>query len=158
VPSFTIESTYRLPIFRHRTYQAATAEDACRLAVQDNDWEGQKEDYENSGATYLTGIWPGVDSAYAAPSLALPPGFAEGDNPPLANGTKPVTPTAAPLMPRCRHCGSADICRDANAICRRGWLGHGFPVGSDPGAGNHVPCLGSRIPALLHREPWPADR
>jgi hypothetical protein len=66
MPSFTIESTYRLPVFRHRTYEAATAEDACRLAIADEDWTGQKEDYENSGATYLTGIWPGVDSAYIA--------------------------------------------------------------------------------------------
>src|SRR3546814_2235023 len=68
MPSFTIESTYRLPVFRHRTYEAATAEDACRLAIADEDWTGQKEDYENSGATYLTGIWRGVDSAYIAPA------------------------------------------------------------------------------------------
>src|SRR3546814_9284167 len=81
MPSFTIESTYRLPVFRHRTYEAATAEDACRLAIADEDWTGQKEDYENSGATYLTGIWRGVDSAYIAPALALPPGFAEGECP-----------------------------------------------------------------------------
>lgn len=114
--SFTIESTYRLPVFRHRTYEAATAEDACRLAIADEDWTGQKEDYENSGATYLTGIWPGEDSAYIAPALALPPGFAEGECPPPTTGTQSVAPAAAPLMPRCRHCGSADICRDANAM------------------------------------------
>jgi hypothetical protein len=116
MPSFTIESTYRQPVFRHRTYEAATAEDACRLAIADEDWTGQKEDYENSGAIYLTGIWPGVDSAYMVPALALPPGFAEGECPPTTTGTESVAPVAAPLMPRCRHCGSADICRDANAI------------------------------------------
>src|SRR3546814_11455450 len=77
MPSFTIESTYRLPVFRHRTYEAATAEDACRLAIADEDWTGQKEDYENSGATYLTGIWRGVDSASIAPALAPPPGGSE---------------------------------------------------------------------------------
>src|SRR3546814_1440644 len=100
-----LESTYRLPVFRHRTYEAATAEDACRLAIADEDWTGQKEDYENSGATYLTGIWRGVDSAYIAPALALPPGFAEGECPPPTTGTQSVAPAAAPLMPRCRHCG-----------------------------------------------------
>src|SRR3546814_19420556 len=84
--------------------------------MADEDWTGQKEDYENSGATYLTGIWRGVDSAYIAPALALPPGFAEGECPPPTTGTQSVAPAAAPLMPRCRHCGSADICRDANAI------------------------------------------
>ncbi|WOF45080.1 hypothetical protein KNJ79_09500 [Sphingopyxis indica] len=116
MPSFTIESTYRLPVFRHRTYEAATPEDACQLAIADEDWTGQKEDYENSGATYLTGIWPGVDSAYMAPALALPPGYGEGECPPPMTQTEPSPLAASPLMPRCRHCGSADICRDANAI------------------------------------------
>ena len=72
MPSFTIESTYRLPVFRHRTYEAATPEDACRRAIEDDDWMNQKEDYESSGATYLTGIWPGVDTAYLVPALAIP--------------------------------------------------------------------------------------
>ncbi len=57
-----------------------------------------------------------MDSAYTAPALALPPGFGEGGYPPPATGTESVTPIAGSLMPRCRHCGSADICRDANAI------------------------------------------
>ena len=96
--------------------EAATAEDACQLAIQDDDWQGRKEDHENGSATYLTGIWPGVDSAYTVPALALPPGFGEGKCPPPTTGTESVAPPAAPLMPRCRHCGSADICRDANAM------------------------------------------
>lgn len=122
MPQFTIECSYRLPVFRHRTYEAATPEDACRLALEDEDWTGQKEDYESCGATFLTGIWPGIDTAYAAPALTLPPGFGEDDHP-RGDAEGPdqqpdpdlVAPAVAALMPRCRHCGSADILRDANA-------------------------------------------
>lgn len=117
MPSFTIESTYRLPVFRHRTYEAATIDDACRLAVEDSDWTGQKEDYESCGPTYVTGIWPGVDTAYMVSACSVPTGFGEGETPPEPQGADhPVAPSdASPVMPRCRHCGSADICRDANA-------------------------------------------
>ncbi|MBB3357039.1 MULTISPECIES: hypothetical protein [unclassified Novosphingobium] len=77
MPHFTIESSYRLPVFRHRTYEAATVEDACQLAIQDDDWQGQKDDYESAGATYLTGVWPGSDTAYQVAALPVPAGFAE---------------------------------------------------------------------------------
>lgn len=30
MPKFTVESTYHLPAYRHRTYDAATPSDACR--------------------------------------------------------------------------------------------------------------------------------
>ncbi|EQB16818.1 MULTISPECIES: hypothetical protein [Sphingobium] len=123
MPSFTIESTYRLPVFRHRTYEAATIDDACRLAINDGDWTGQKEDYESSGPTYLTGIWPGADTAYMATACSVPAGFGEGerqtqpDRPGDGTVNQAVGPaSASPVMPRCRHCGSADICRDANAV------------------------------------------
>lgn len=122
MPSFTIESSYRLPVFRHRTYEAATIGDACRLAIADEDWQGQKEDYESAGPTYLTGVWPGVDSAYEAPALALPPGFAEGENPLVSDAAassrsddQVAAPDTPAVMPRCRHCGSGRISRDANA-------------------------------------------
>lgn len=115
MPHFTIESTYRLPVFRHRAYEAGTPEAACRLALTDEDWSGQKEDHENAGSTYLTGIWPGVDSAYEVAALQLPAGFGEGaTSPPAAEAKLDAVPS--PIMPRCRHCGSADICRDANAV------------------------------------------
>jgi len=82
MPSFTIESTYRLPMFRHRTYDAPTLADACRLAIDDEDWFNQKEDYESAGPTYLTGVWPGNDTAYCVPALAIPPEFAHEGGPP----------------------------------------------------------------------------
>jgi hypothetical protein len=55
MPRFTIETTYRLPVYRQRSYEAETLEEACRLAVEDDDWSEQKEDYESSGETYATG-------------------------------------------------------------------------------------------------------
>jgi hypothetical protein len=49
MPKFTIETTYSLPIFRQRCYEAETLEAACRLAIEDQDWSDHKEDYETSG-------------------------------------------------------------------------------------------------------------
>lgn len=122
MPSFTIESTRRRPVFRHRTYEAATVEDACRLAVEDGDWTGQKEDPGTCDPTYLTGIWPGVDTAYIAKACTVPAGFGEGETrskPGKSGNTTDnhgaLAASKSPVMPRCRHCGSADICRDANA-------------------------------------------
>jgi hypothetical protein len=77
VPKFTIETTYLLPIYRQRTYGAETLEDACRLAVADDDWSDQKEDAESTGETYITGAWPGTDSAYRISPLAVPTEFGE---------------------------------------------------------------------------------
>lgn len=48
MPRFTIETTYRLPVYRQRAYDAETLEEACRVAVEDDDWSEQKEDYESS--------------------------------------------------------------------------------------------------------------
>ena len=72
MPIFTIEATYRIPIYRQRRYEADTLAEACRLAIEDDDWEGQKEDYETAGETYVTGIWPGDVSPYSVPALPVP--------------------------------------------------------------------------------------
>ena len=42
MPVFTIRTTYRLPVYRHQTHEAATMEEACRLAV-DDDWSDEKD-------------------------------------------------------------------------------------------------------------------
>lgn len=117
MPSFTIESTFRLPVFRHRTYEAPTVQDACQLAITDDDWQGQKQDHESAGPTYLTGIWPGAGTAYEVAPLPLPPAFAEAEMRPDAGARdRPAAaPRMEPVMPRCRHCGSGQISRDANA-------------------------------------------
>lgn len=73
MPMFTIETTYRLPIYRHRTYSAETPEAACRLAIEDEDWDEGKQDYECAGETYVTGIWSGADAAYRGDAIIVPP-------------------------------------------------------------------------------------
>ena len=77
MPRFTIETTYRLPVYRQRTYEAETLEQACRLAIEDDDWSEQKEDYDCSGETYVTGASPGEDAAYRVTALAVPSQFGE---------------------------------------------------------------------------------
>jgi hypothetical protein len=74
---FTIESAYRLPVYRQRTYEAPTLIEACRQAVADDDWDGAKNDYESSGATYVSGAWDGSNSAYRHPALSVPGQFDE---------------------------------------------------------------------------------
>lgn len=77
MPIFTIEATYRILIYRQRSYEADTLVEACRLAIEDDDWEGQKEDYETAGETYVTGAWAGDVSPYSVPALAVPSHFGE---------------------------------------------------------------------------------
>jgi len=77
MPIFTIEATYRIPIYRQRRYEADTLAEACRLAIEDDDWEGQKEDYEAAGETYVTGAWAGDVSPYSVPALAVSSHFGE---------------------------------------------------------------------------------
>jgi hypothetical protein len=74
---FTIETTYHLPVYRQRTYDAETLVEACRLAVEDDDWDDATKDYESSGPTYISGAWEGVDSAYRCPALSVPGQFDE---------------------------------------------------------------------------------
>ncbi len=77
MPEYTIESAYRLPAFRHRTYVADTAAQACRKAIEDEDWSGEKLDYETRGETYVCGIWRGADAAYSGPPVPVPSHFEE---------------------------------------------------------------------------------
>ena len=77
VSKFTIETTYRLLIFRQRNYEADTIDQACRLALEDDDWSDEKRDYESAGDTYVTGIWDGPDAAYRGRAQPVPSQFAE---------------------------------------------------------------------------------
>ncbi|MBB6414070.1 hypothetical protein [Mesorhizobium sangaii] len=74
---FTIETTYRLPVYRQRAYEAATLEDACLLAIDDDGWGDAKEDVDTSGETYVTGIWSGADAAHRGEAAAIPSQFRE---------------------------------------------------------------------------------
>jgi hypothetical protein len=75
--AYTIETTYRLPIYRHRTYVAVTFEEACHLAVEDQDWRFERRDYDCAGHTYVSGAWFGRDVAYRQAQLRIPSQFDE---------------------------------------------------------------------------------
>ncbi|MBY4611917.1 hypothetical protein K6M90_30400 [Rhizobium sp. 9T] len=77
MPDFTIETTYHLPVFRHRTYAADTLEAACRAAIDDDSWDIAEKDFESSGPVHVTGIWTGAHAAYAGPPLQIPQQFEE---------------------------------------------------------------------------------
>ncbi len=77
MPAYTIETTYRVPVYRQRTYDAATPAEACRQAIEDDDWSNDKLDYEAAGETYVTGIWLGADAAYSGETVPTPSHFDE---------------------------------------------------------------------------------
>jgi len=77
MPLFTIETTYRLPVYRQRTYQADTLDQACDLAIADEGWDDEKSDVETSGDTYVTGAWEGRNAAYSGRALDVPSRFDE---------------------------------------------------------------------------------
>jgi hypothetical protein len=78
MPAFTIETTYRLPVFRQHNYDAETVEQACALAIDDDDWSDAKQDYDSAGTTFISGIWEGRDAAYGDTRLAVPAHYDEG--------------------------------------------------------------------------------
>jgi hypothetical protein len=77
MPTYTVETTYRVPVYRQRTYHAATPAEACRQAIEDDDWSNDKLDYEAAGETYVTGIWLGPDAAYSGETVPVPSHFDE---------------------------------------------------------------------------------
>lgn len=64
MPLYTIETTYHLPVYRQGTYEAASVDEACELAIEDDDWSCELPDHETAGQTFVTGIWRGRDAAY----------------------------------------------------------------------------------------------
>lgn len=77
MPAYTVETTYRVPVYRQRTYHAATPAEACRQAIEDDDWSNDKLDYETAGETYVTGIWLAADAAYSGDTVPVPSHFDE---------------------------------------------------------------------------------
>ncbi len=64
MPLYTIETTYHLPVYRQGTYEAASVDEACELAIEDDDWSCELPDHETAGQTFVTGIWRGREAAY----------------------------------------------------------------------------------------------
>ncbi|MCQ1855737.1 hypothetical protein [Neorhizobium galegae] len=77
MPDFSIETTYHLPVFRHRTYEADSLDEACRAAIEDDSWDIAEKDFDSSGPIYVTGIWDGAHVAYAGPPIQIPQQFDE---------------------------------------------------------------------------------
>jgi len=75
MPIFGIENTYHLPAYRHQTYETDTVEQACLLAIEDDDWSGEKLDYDTAGKSYVSGAWHGADAAYRGATVPIPARF-----------------------------------------------------------------------------------
>lgn len=75
MPDFSIETTYHLPVFRHRTYAAETLEAACRAAIEDENWEIAEKDHDSSRPVHVTGAWEGAHTAHNGPSIPVPSQF-----------------------------------------------------------------------------------
>lgn len=76
MPDFIIETSFHLPMYRRRPYNAETMEQACIFALGDEGWDGAREAVDNSGETYVRSIWQGK-TAYDGPKLAIPDAFRE---------------------------------------------------------------------------------
>jgi hypothetical protein len=73
----SIETTSHLPVYRHQTYDADTVEQACPLAIEDDNWSGEKLDDETTGEIYVSGVWHGADAAYRGATVPIPSQFRE---------------------------------------------------------------------------------
>ena len=77
MPAFTLELTYRLPVYQHVTIEADTIEEACRIAIDTDDWERATKDYDSSGPVFVSEAWDGADAAYQGKSVEVPLAFRE---------------------------------------------------------------------------------
>lgn len=78
MPAFTIETSFDVPHYRHKTYQAETLEEALAMNAADDDWSGQKADFETCGDDRVTGAWAGEEDHVGADLMpALPSSKAE---------------------------------------------------------------------------------
>ena len=77
MPVFVVETTYHLPVYRQRLYDAETVDAACHLAVEDEGWADERSDVDTSGETFVTGIWENADRAYQGTARMIPDAFRE---------------------------------------------------------------------------------
>lgn len=77
MPAYKIETTYHLPVYRQRIYEAGTLEEACRAAIVDEGWDDGEEDIDISGQTYVSGIWDGSNAAHTGAPIPVPSQFDE---------------------------------------------------------------------------------
>jgi hypothetical protein len=84
---YVIERQYLLPVYQHLVIAADSVADACRQAVEHDDWESAKEDCDGARPTTITAIRP------------APADFAEGNIDPstilYGEGAGPSLPISA---------------------------------------------------------------
>ncbi|MBB3999874.1 hypothetical protein [Aureimonas pseudogalii] len=73
----TIETIYRLPVFRHQVINAESLADACAEAVAEENWDGARKASDSSGDVFVSGIWKGTVEPYGARPMTVPPAFEE---------------------------------------------------------------------------------
>lgn len=77
---FTIEATYRAPVFIHRSVLAGSLDEACRLVLEHEDWESATTDYESPGPTYISGAWEGGRAYAEGAELIVPDRYSREDD------------------------------------------------------------------------------
>lgn len=77
MPEFTIETARRVPFYRHRTYRADTIAEACRQAIEDKNWLGERMDRNGAKEPFVSAIWKAADQFGFGPPVPVPSQFAE---------------------------------------------------------------------------------
>ncbi|HXW72590.1 MAG TPA: hypothetical protein VEK34_14380 [Methylocella sp.] len=50
--------TFILPVCRLRHYEAACLDEACQIALKDDDWENAANVYDALTTPLITNVWP----------------------------------------------------------------------------------------------------
>ncbi len=74
---FRVDTEYHLPGYRRRFYEAATIEDACRMATSDEEWDDEQCDVDSSGDTYVADIREQPTDGAEPTYLPVPEAFRE---------------------------------------------------------------------------------
>lgn len=70
---WTIERQYLAPVFQHIRVEASSPEEACQKALDQEDWTGQRVDYECARETEVTLVTLGnFDDPYDGEPIELP--------------------------------------------------------------------------------------
>ncbi|MGN8119194.1 hypothetical protein [Labrys sp. 22185] len=83
--TFTVERTYLVPVFQHVVVEATSAEEAMRVALDDDNWDSSKLDYNACRAEFVSGAWEG-GVAYGGRALPVPTEFQEASRSGDADG------------------------------------------------------------------------
>jgi hypothetical protein len=100
---YVIERQYLLPIYQHLIIEAGSAEEACRKAIEHDDWEDAKEDGDGARETTITALRP-VPDGQEPDNLG---DFLYGDKPEEATRAVPAAFAENPIPPLGKRCKDA---------------------------------------------------